>query len=158
MANPTNINVPPAKAADPTNINAPVHGTKFPSGVTGADQVVSLHQGTDIGNGVTATVLDSWIAPFAGYFRAGNYQTVTVTATATFDIYNATTSTTIVSAITATAGTAAAVTFASAAAQSFSKSDEIQLRVTTSGGSGALKGANVHLFYTPTEGSTTNPL
>ena len=157
MANPTNVNVPPAKGADPTNINVPVHGTKFPSGATGADSVVTLSQGTDQGNGVTNRILDSWIAPYDGYFRKGNYQTDTVTATATFDIYNLTTTTNIVTAVTATAQTAAALTLV-AAAQTFSEGDEIQFRATTSGGSGALKGAVVHLMYTPLAGTATSPL
>ena len=159
MANPTNVNVPPAKAADPTNINVPVHGTKFPSGVTGADQVVELSQGSDLGNGVTNSVVDSWIAPFDGYIREYCYQTISVAATCTFNIFNNTTSTSILGSTTPTSNTAAnGTSFASAAAQSFSKGDEIQLRVTTSGGSGASKGLQVKLFLTPTAGSTTNPL
>lgn len=159
MANPTNINVPPAKAADPTNINATVHGTKFPSGVTGADQCVSLNQGSDLGNAVTNSVVDSWIAPFDGYIREYCYQTMSVAATCTFNLFNNTTSTSILGATTPTSNTAAnGTSFATAAAQSFSKGDEIQARVTTSGGAGACKGLTVHLFLTPTSGSATNPV
>lgn len=157
QTNPTNINVPPALAADPTNINVPIHGTKFPSGVTGADQCITLHQGSDAGNGVTSQIVDSWIAPFDGYFRDGNYQTYSVAATMTFDVYNATSTNNVVSATTPTSNTAAAIAFTNAAGQKFNKGDEIQLRVTTSGGSGASKGLSLHLFYTPTTGSSTNP-
>lgn len=157
MANPTNINVPPAKAADPTNINVPVHGTLFPSGVTGADQVVEMGQGSDLGNGVTNSVVDEWIAPFDGYLRDGSYQTITVAATCTFDLYNSTQSQQIVNAVTPVSNTAGTLTYV-AAGQTFTKGDHIQLRVTTSGGAGACKGLGAKLFLTPTSGSTTNPV
>lgn len=157
QTNPTNVNVPPAKAADPTNINVPIHGTKFPSGVTGADQVIVLDQGSDLANGVTSSVVDSWIANYDGYFRDGNYQTVSMAATMSFDVYNTTQSQNVVSATTPVSNTAAAIAFTSNANQSFNKGDEIQLRVTTSGGGGASKGLTCHLFLTPTTGSSTNP-
>lgn len=157
MANPTNINVPPPLAADPTNVNVPVHGTKFPSGITGADFPISIGQGSDLGNGVTDSLVDSWIAPWAGYFRNGNYQSMTATATATFRILNNTQSQAVVAATTPTAGTAAALTFV-AAGQQFAEGDEIQLLVTTSGGAGAMKGLQVHLMATQLAGSLTNPV
>lgn len=157
MADPTNINVPPAKAADPTNINVPVHGTKFPSGITGADTPLTLSQGSDLGDGVTNSLVDEWIAPCDGYFRDGNYMTVSTAATCTFNIYNNTQSQSVVDATTPTSNTAAALTLVSAG-KSFAKGDHIRLRVTTSGGTGACKGLVAHLWYTETAGSTTSPV
>ena len=157
MANPTNINVPPAKAADPANINVPVHGTKFPSGVTGADQTVTMKQGSDLGNGVTDAIVAEWTAPWAGYIRSGSYQTYSVAATCTFRILNNTTSQAIVNATTPTTNTAAALTLV-AAGQSFAEGDHIQLLVTTSGGAGACKGLEAYLAFTQLAGTTTSPV
>lgn len=156
MANPTNINVPPAKAADPTNINVPVHGTKFPSGVTGADQTVCLSQGTDLGDALTGVIVDQWIAPCAGYIRKLCHMNYSIAATMSFLVYNSTQSANVLGATTPTSNTGAEVT--SFTTPSFAEGDVIQLKVTTSGGAGASKGLNVKLFYTPTAGSTVNPL
>lgn len=158
MANPTNINVPPAKSADPTNVNVPVHETKFPSGVTGADQTVTLVQGEILSTGLTDSVCASWIAPCDGYFRRVSFSATTVTAVATFRILNNTTSVAVLAATTPVVNVATgSSTFASVAAATFAEGDELRLLVTTDG-SGALKGLNVILFWTPLAGTTINPV
>ncbi len=158
MADPTNVNVPPAKAADPSNINIPVHGTKFPSGVTGADQVVTLVQGEILSTGLTDSVCAAWVAPCNGYFRRVSFSATTVTAVATFRILNNTTSVAVLAATTPVVNAGTGVnSFASVSAATFAEGDEIRLLVTTDG-SGALKGLNVQLFWTPLAGTTTNPV
>lgn len=158
MAAPTNINTGQTRGPDPTNINVGPRGTHFTLGITGADQPITLGIfGTNRPTGDTAFIADSWTATTDGYFRKGNYLAAAVTATATFDIFNATTAASIVAAVTPVAATAGAITFASTAVQSFSEGDVIQVRSTTSG-AGVLGGLAVHLWYTETAGSTTNAL
>lgn len=158
MADPTNINVPPAKAADPTNINVPVHGTKFPSGVVGSDVVITLRQGSDLGNGVTGSIADQYIAPCRLYLRKAVQSNFALAATCSFKLANTTQSIDVVAAQTPTTNTATAVSFASAAAQIVEEGDVLQLQVTTSGGAGALKGGGFTLFATQLAGTTTSPV
>ena len=158
MADPTNINVPPARAADPTNINTAVHGTKFPSGVVGADGSFTLAQRSDLGNGVTAVIADSFRAPFRMYLRKAWQFNYSLAATMSFSVSNTTQAIDIIASNTPTTNTAAAATLASAAGQLVEEGDVIQLLVTTSGGSGASKGLKVDFFYTELAGSTTNPV
>lgn len=154
-ANPTNINVPPAKAADPTNVNVPVHGTKFPSGITGADQFIDLVQGSDLGISQTAKVVDQFTAKGDWYVRFASHMNVSTTATASFDVYNLTTSTAVISSTTPTSGTGG--TTSTINSPTISDGDVIQLRITTDG-TGAAKGVRVKLYATQLAGSTTNPV
>lgn len=156
MANPTNINVPPARAADPTNISVPVHGTKNPSGSTGSDTYFKLSLGTDLGDALTGVIVDSWKAPCDGYIRKIAHMNYSLAATMTFLVLNATQAVNVIGATTPTTNTAAEIT--TITTPSFVEGDVIQLKVTTSGGSGAIKGLNVHFYYTPLSGSTVNPV
>lgn len=156
MTDPTNINVPPKLGADPANVNVPVHGTKYPSGVTGADSYFHLNLGTDLGDALTGVIADSWKAPCAGYIRKICHMNYSVAAVASFLVLNSTQSLNVIGATTPTTNTAAEIT--SITTPSFAEGDVIQLKVTTSGGSGAVKGLNVHVFYTELAGSTVNPV
>jgi hypothetical protein len=156
MADPTNIAVPPSRAADPTNIASVVHGTKFPSGVTGADQTKTLSQGLDMGASATDTLLDQWTAEFDCYVRQAADFAATVTTTASWRLLNSTQAVNVIGPTTPTtgAGSAAITTITT---PNINKGDVIQLLGTTAGSS-ALKGLRVHLFITQRNGSTTNPL
>ncbi len=155
MANPTNVNVPPAMGVDPTNVNVPVHGTKYPSGVTGADFYFELAQKSDLGNGVTAVIADSFTAPFDMYIRAGTQMNYSLAATMSYSVSNTTQSLDVVASNTPVTNTAAAVTLVTKLANA---GDVIQLLVTTSGGGGAVKGLSVKFYATQLAGSTTNPV
>lgn len=155
MADPTNINVPPAKAADPTNINVPVHGTKFPSGVEGADYYFELAQKSDLGNGVTAVVADSFTAPCRLYIRKAQQMNYSIAATMSYAVVNTTTSTDVIASATPTTNTTNAPTVAS---RTIEEGDVVQLQVTTSGGAGASKGLSVKFYCTQLAGTTTNPV
>lgn len=155
--NPTNVNVPPTLAADPTNINVPIHGTKFPSGVTGADFYFELAQKSDLGNGVTAVIADSYTAPCRLFIRAAGQMNYSLAATMSYSVSNSTQSADIIASVTPTTNTAAAATVVTAQ-RLVEKGDVLQLLVTTSGGGGACKGLSVKFFATELEGSVTIPV
>jgi len=151
MATPTNMNTgvnvtnPVGQTANATNKGLQI-GTFYP---------VHLVQGTDLGDAVTAVLVAQWTAPFAGFFRHVGYSNYSSAATSTFLVYNATQAANVIGAVTPTSNVAGAVTSFTTAA--FAEGDVIQLRVTTSGGSGASKGLNVWLTAVVTADSGSNP-
>lgn len=146
----TNMNHPPlgSNAVGGVN-NYPRQGVKV-----GAIQTVTLSQGTDLGAGLTSEVFFEWRAPFAGFIREATVWVYDVTGTTTTDIYNSTTSTSMIAAQTITDKTSARVT--TIASATFAEGDVIQARVTTAASTGASKGAAWVLMIVPTADSSSN--
>jgi hypothetical protein len=146
-----NFNVPPLGSSGVGGVNN--HPTK--GVVVGAPVAVKLTQGTDLGDALTGVIADQWIAPCNGTIREFTHSNYSVAATMSFLIYNSTQAANVVGATTPTTNTAARVTSITTAA--VTEADLIQLKVTTSGGSGASKGLPVTLWFEPFTDSSSNP-
>lgn len=120
----------------------------------GALQTVHLAQGTDLGDALTAVLVAQWPASFTGFIREVSHSNYSLAATATFIVYNATAAAAVTGTITPVTNAAARVTTLTTSA--FTEGDVIQVRLTTSGGSGAMKGLNVWLLVESTDDSNSN--
>lgn len=143
--------------------NAPPLGTNAVGGVVnytrqgvgvGALQIVHLAQGTDLGDALTNVLVAQWTAPFTGTIRHLAHSNYSRAVTQTFLVYNNTQTANVVGAITPTTNVAGTTT--TFTTPNFTAGDVIQLRVTTSGGSGAVKGLNVWLTVVPYVDSLSN--
>lgn len=144
------------------NFNTGPLGSSYTGGVTnyetkglliGEEQTVKLIQGTDLSISLSAVLVAQWTAPFPGLIRRVDTSNYAVTAVASYDIYNLTTTTSIVD-VTALV-TNAVSTVTTLTSNTFAAGDVIQLRITTDGG-GALKGFQAWLLIVPTADSLFN--